>query len=147
MEKPGVSVYTYIKRNDKFLFFAWYLLIIIVSSIPHLPTPKIKAFDSTVRLDYFIHFLEYFILSFLFMLWRISKNSKPKFMMLLLYGVIGMGAAFLGEVYQKLIPGRTFNLVDGIYNCLGFTAGILFICLVKKAVRSGNQELRNQALA
>jgi len=142
-----VSIYTYIKRNDKFLFFAWYLLIIIVSSIPHLPTPKIKVFDSTVRLDYFIHFLEYFILSILFMLWRISKNSNLKSRMLLLYGVIGMGAAFLGELYQKLIPERTFNLVDVIYNFLGFTVGILFICLINKAVRSGSKEVRNQVTA
>ena len=135
-----MSVYTYIKRNYKFLFFTWYLLLIIVSLIPHLPTPKIRVFDSTIRLDYFIHFLEYFSLSILFMLWRINKNSNLKSRMMLLFGVVGMGVAFLGEIYQKLIPGRTFNLIDVICNFAGFVAGILFIYLVKKGITSGSKE-------
>lgn len=126
-----------------FLFFAWYILIIIGSSIPHLQTPKLNVFNSIIRLDYAIHFLEYFILSIFFILWRMGKKPNTRvatfraFKIMFLYGLLGIGMAFLGEVYQIIIPGRSFNPVDGIYNALGIIAGILCMGILKKQYSQG----------
>lgn len=126
-----MGIYTNISKNSKRLFFAWYLLILAASSIPHLPTPHIQAFDSTIRLDYLIHFLEYFILVIFFMQWRLNVNPNLKVKMLFIYAIAGMAAAFLGEMYQKLIPGRTFNPIDGLSNFAGIVTGIFCVYLIK----------------
>ncbi|HLP44951.1 MAG TPA: VanZ family protein [Candidatus Kapabacteria bacterium] len=125
-----MGIYTNISKNSKRLFFAWYLLIMMTSSVPYLPTPKIQAFDSSIRLDYLIHFLQFFILAIFFMQWRINVNSNIKIKMLFIYGIGGMAAAFLSEMYQKLIPGRTFNPVDGLSNFAGIVMGIFCVYLI-----------------
>lgn len=137
-----MKFYDFIRKNSKFLFIAWLLVIITASSIPNLPIPKIKiktgdSHSSNIRLDYFIHFLEYFILSVFFVSWRMNNNSKLKFKKILLYVVLGIGFALLDEIYQKLIPGRTFNIIDCVYDSLGFAAGIFFILLIT-SVHFGN---------
>jgi VanZ family protein len=102
----------------------------MISSIPNLPTPKIKALDSNIRLDYVIHFLEYFILSLFFMFWRMDTDSGLKFKKVLLFIVLGMCFALLDEIYQKLIPGRTFNIIDFMYDSIGFSIGIFSMFLI-----------------
>ena len=122
--------YTFIKKNSKLFFVLWCLLLIMISSIPNLPTPKIKALDSNIRLDYVIHFLEYFILSLFFMFWRMDTDSGLKFKKVLLFIVLGMCFALLDEIYQKLIPGRTFNIIDFMYDSIGFSIGIFSMFLI-----------------
>jgi VanZ family protein len=102
----------------------------MISSIPNLPTPKIKALDSNIRLDYVIHFLAYFILSLFFMFWRMDTDSGLKFKKVLLFIVLGMCFALLDEIYQKLIPGRTFNIIDFMYDSIGFSIGIFSMFLI-----------------
>ena len=125
-----MTLYTFIKKNSKLFFVAWCLLLIMVSSIPHVPTTKIKALESNIRLDYVIHFLEYFILSLFFIFWRMNTDSELKFKKVLLYIVLGMGFALLDEIYQKLIPGRTFNIIDFMYDSFGFSIGIFSMFLI-----------------
>jgi VanZ family protein len=122
--------YTFIKKNSKLFFVLWCLLLIMISSIPNLPTPKIKALDSNIRLDYVIHFLAYFILSLFFMFWRMDTDSGLKFKKVLLFIVLGMCFALLDEIYQKLIPGRTFNIIDFMYDSIGFSIGIFSMFLI-----------------
>jgi len=124
-----MSLYTFIKKNNKFLFVIWLLLIIIVSSIPRLPILKIKTSGSSIRLDYLIHFLEYFILSVFFFLWRMN-NTRLKFNKILLYVAIGICFAFIDETYQILIPGRKFNMVDLLFDSFGFSVGIFLIFFI-----------------
>jgi VanZ family protein len=122
----------FVKRNSKLLFFTWLILIFIASSIPQLPTPRIKtSAGTTLRLDYLIHFLEFFILSILFMFCIRNKNSMVNFNQLLLYLVIGIAFAFFIEFYQDIIPGRKFNIVDSIYNSIGIVSGLLFLYMLK----------------
>ena len=124
----------FVKRNLKLLFFTWLILIFIAFSIPQLSTPRIKASGgSSIRLDYVIHFLEFFVLSVLFVFCMIDKKKKQTFLNWVLFIVLSVGLAFLIEFYQYLIPGRRFNIMDSIYNSLGFLIGFLFICLVKIA--------------
>ena len=105
-----------------------------MSSVPQIPVPKIKAFSSIIRLDYFIHFIEYFILSIFFILWRLDKKSVFKLKTFLLYIVIGLGIAFLDEFHQILIPGRAFNIIDVIFDAFGFMIGT-FVMYISKRVR------------
>ena len=125
-----------IKKHSKFLFFSWLLIIIIVSSIPQFPTPKIKAFDSMLRVDYLFHIIEYLILAFFFILWMTVDKSKLKFKNILLYIALGMGIAFFTELYQTLIPGRKFNILDSLYKAIGFVTVTLFFYLKSKGKKS-----------
>jgi len=102
----------------------------MISSIPNVPIPKIKALHSSIRLDYVIHFLEYFILSVFFMFWRMDTDIELKFKKVLLFIVMGMCFALLDEMYQKLIPGRKFNIIDFMYDSIGFSIGIFSIFLI-----------------
>ena len=127
---PKMTLYIFIKKHSKLFFVLWCLLLIMISSIPNVPIPKIKALHSSIRLDYVIHFLEYFILSLFFMFWRMDTDSELKFKKILLFIVLGMSFALLDEVYQKLIPGRKFNIIDFMYDSIGFSIGIFSIFLI-----------------
>jgi VanZ family protein len=100
-----------------------------------LPDPKIKVpvpgTEMKIRIDYLIHFLEFFILSILFIFMKMNNSAKLKFKHISWYVILGMNAAFFIEVYQKLIPGRTFNIIDFLYNSLGLVSGVLFIWVLK----------------
>lgn len=67
------------------------------------------------------------------MFWQMDKednNSKIKFKKILFYIVLGMSFALLDEMYQKLIPGRKFNIIDFMYDSLGFSIGIFSMFLI-----------------
>lgn len=128
-----MNLLRFVKRNSKLLFFTWLTLIFIASSIPQLPTPKIKVSGSTIRFDYFIHFLEFFILSILFMFWMITNKPKQKLYTWILFLAIGIAFAFFIELYQQIIPGRAFNFIDIFYNCLGYVAGSYIMIRIIKS--------------
>jgi VanZ family protein len=129
-------MFNFISKYSKLLFFTWLILIFIASSLPQLPTPKIKISAGTsFRLDYLIHFLEFFILSILFIFWMINNNPKQKLQNWIIFIAIGIGFAFMIEFYQDIIPGRKFNIVDSIYNSIGIVSGILFLYMFKKILR------------
>jgi len=118
-------VLNFVKKESKYLFTIWFFLIIVTSSIPHLPTPNIKTFGSQIRMDYFIHFLEFFILSIFFMLWQGQKKKIKTFQFLVICIFFGLGLSFIVEIYQEFIPGRKFNIIDSFYNSIGFSVGVL----------------------
>jgi VanZ family protein len=119
----------------RLFFISWSLFIIISSSIPHLPDPKIKVpvpgAEMKIRIDYLIHFLEFFILSILFIFMKVNNSAKLKFKHISCYVILGMGAAFLIELYQEFIPWRTFNIIDFIYKSLGLITGVLSVYLLR----------------
>jgi len=117
-----------------------------MSSIPQIPIPKIKAFDSIIRLDYFVHFIEYFILSIFFILWRLDKRSIFKLKTFLLYIVMGLSIAFLDEFHQILIPGRAFNIIDFMLNGSGLIIGALFMYGSNIQVKSKKVKVKKQNL-
>ncbi|MCK5055844.1 MAG: VanZ family protein [Candidatus Aminicenantes bacterium] len=63
-----------------------------------------------IRLDYLIHFLEFFVLALFFILMSINNKSKLKPGNIFLYTILGVAAAFFLEVSQEIIPGRAFNI-------------------------------------
>jgi VanZ family protein len=122
------------KPFAKYLLAAWIIAVIIVSSIPHLPTLKIHTAKSDIRLDYLIHFCEYGIMAFMAFLsfsGREFEMNYKKWIFLTL-GLILF--AFLDELHQKLIPGRSYNIKDILSNISGILAVLIFCIVVFRMI-------------
>ena len=119
-----------LRPYSKYLLIFWLVSIAIVSSIPHLPAPKIETGKYTIRLDYLMHFCEYGALIFLSLLSFIQKDFRllGKWYILITIAVIIFAVA--DEFHQKLIPGRTFNPKDLMSNITGILTGLLFCYFV-----------------
>ncbi len=108
----------------KYVFLGWLILILAVSSIPKLPNPNFEIRNRTLRVDYLIHWLEYLILTGLFVLWRSLSTGKHILKTGLLALILGLCVGTIDEIHQLLIPGRIFNPLDMIHNYLGVITGI-----------------------
>ena len=108
----------------------WFCLILIltVSSIPGLPDPTLtfNSINFEFRTDYFLHLLQYAVLTSLFIFWQSQKKQKITRTILVFTLVMGMILSIADETHQLFIPGRKFNPVDMIYNCLGVLSGVAF---------------------
>jgi VanZ family protein len=127
----------FFKPFAKYLLIFWVISIVIVSSIPHLPTAKIDTGRIEIRLDYLIHFCEYGALIFLSLLSFIQKDFRllGKWYILITIAVIIFSVA--EEFHQKLIPGRTFNPKDIMSNVTGILTGLLICYFVFKNIADG----------
>jgi VanZ family protein len=105
-----------------------------MSSTPKLPDLKLNIDESIIRIDYAIHFIEYFLLVSFFLIWRIKNNLNPTIIIILLTLLIGMATGFADEFHQKIIIGRTYNPKDMLYNFLGVIAGVITITLYLKII-------------
>lgn len=94
------------------------------------------AFSSFLR-D-FAHFVEFFILGILVMLYfdRFSINMFKKFIFALLFGIC---IALIDETIQLFSPGRAFELYDLALDGSGSIAGIIPIFLFWKIRKVGRQ--------
>ena len=118
----------------KMFFWFWLLFILIISSTPNLPDLKLNIDESTIRIDYAIHFVEYFLLVSFFLIWRIKNNLNPTITIILLTLLIGMATGFVDEFHQKIINGRTFNPIDMLSNFLGVITGVATVTLYLKII-------------
>ncbi len=120
---------------SRYLLIAWILAIIIVSSIPSIPSLKLHTANNEIRLDYLIHFLEYGALTFLTFL----AFAGERFSLGLKKGLIVTVSIFLfaivDEFHQKLIPGRSFNYYDILSNITGVIAGMIFCVIIFRVIR------------
>jgi VanZ family protein len=111
----------------------WLATIIIVSSLPNIPTLRIHAFRGELRLDYLIHICEYGLLATLMYLSVAGPSfriSSGKFITVTFSLVI---FAIADEFHQKFIPGRFFSYVDLASNLTGIAlAGIISFILFRK---------------
>jgi len=120
----------------RYLFIFWLLTIIILSSIPNVPTIKLHTAKTEFRLDYLMHFCEYSFLTFLTFLSFAGWEFKFSTRKIILIALSLMLFAFLDELHQKLIPGRSYNIMDILSNESGILAGTLFILFVFRAVKN-----------
>ncbi len=135
--KISASMYKLIIRFKPFFkvfFWLWLLFILVISSVPNLPDLKLNIDESIIRIDYAIHFIEYFLLVSFFLIWRINKNLNPTITIILLTLLIGMATGFADEFHQKIITGRTFNPIDMLSNFLGVIAGVATVTLYLKII-------------
>jgi VanZ family protein len=130
MQRYIIRFIIWLKPYARYLFIAWLIAILAVSSIPRLPTLKIHTAHSVIRLDYLIHFCEYGILAFMAHLAFTDEQLRIRFkkFMIITIGIVLF--AFLDEFHQKLIPGRTFNTKDIISNLAGIVAASVFCIIV-----------------
>ena len=125
----GQAFYGPKKRKIFFLIFWIWLLFIVYNSVsPQNPSP-IDNDNSIffIRPDYLLHFLAYLILIVFYGLWR-SKNILSLPRNILWIGLAaGLSMAFLTEIIQLSIPGRSFNPYDILANSLGILFGVTLI--------------------
>jgi VanZ family protein len=131
----------YLRPFARYLLIAWFLTIIIVSSIPNIPTLKIHTARAEIRLDYLMHFCEYGFLAFLTFLSFAGKEFKISYRKVLLIAVILILFAILDEYHQKLIPGRSFNHKDILSNVTGILAATIFSMVIFRLIIKKKKEM------
>lgn len=122
------------KPFAKYLLISWLLTIIIVSSIPSIPTLKIHTAKSEIRLDYLMHFCEYGLLTFLAFLYFASSEYRFNYKKFIYITISIILFAIIDEFHQKLIPGRTFNVKDIYSNISGIVASVIFCALIFRKI-------------
>jgi VanZ family protein len=120
----------FLRPFARYLLIVWLLTIIIVSSIPNVPTLKIHTAKSEIRIDYLMHFCEYGVLAFMTYLSFAGSGFKIGYKKFFLLTVSLILFAVLDEFHQKLIPGRSFNPNDIMSNVIGILAATVFCWIV-----------------
>ena len=125
----------FILKNKKIFavaFWMWIVIIISFSVIPNGPKMQIDIKNNIYRLDYILHFLVYFSLAILYLLWKADRYFKVKPVLLLYFLIGGIILSGLSEYVQTFVPGRTFNPIDFYSNVSGIIAGVVAPKLVLK---------------
>ena len=128
----------------KFLLIGWLVVIIVLSSIPYLLTPKIHTGRFVIRLDYLFHLCEYVALAVLAFLSFTGKEFNLAFNKFFFITLSLVLFAIIDEFHQKLIPGRSFSPGDIMSNMAGILAGLLFCILFFRKIAKhikGNKTL------
>jgi VanZ family protein len=132
-----LSIIKLIRPFAKYLMIGWLLTILIVSSIPNIPTLKIHTAKSEFRLDYFMHFSEYGFLAFLTLLSFAGDEFRTGFRKAIVILISLMLLAFLDELHQKLIPGRTCSINDMLSDISGILSGMILCPIIFRFIRNG----------
>jgi len=132
----------YLRPFARYLLIAWLLTIIILSSIPNIPTLKIHTSRKEFRLDYLMHFTEYGILTFITLLSFAGNEFRMSFRKIMLITASLIVFAYLDEFHQKIIPGRTYNIRDFLSNASGVVVimivTIVVFSMIERRVRNKN---------
>ena len=123
------------KPFSKYFLVILALAIIVVSSIPNVPTLKIHTTRAEIRLDYLMHFCEYGVLAFMAHLAFSESEFNIRYRKFIFITLCLIMFAILDEYHQKLIPGRTYNLTDIFSNVTGILVSTILILLVFGSVR------------
>jgi VanZ family protein len=125
-----LKLLTSLRPFARYLLIACGLIIIILSSIPNIPTLKIHTHGAEIRVDYLMHFGEYGLLTFLTFLSFAGNELKitNKKIVIIILTIIMF--AVLDELHQKLIPGRTCSLKDTLSDIGGVVIGAIFVIVI-----------------
>ena len=113
------------KRLFSFIFWLWVAIILYFTLTPNSPQMKVDVKEQSFRLDYILHFLVYFSLAILYLLWKAENflNVKVKYLIYFLAGALILSG--LIEYAQLYIPGRSFNPIDYLSNAAGIILGVV----------------------
>jgi VanZ family protein len=125
------------KKIFAILFFLWLSALLVLTYYPNFPELKVRIRHEWFRLDYLGHFGFYMVLVALFIFWQNGYRQKVPGKLLLLTITGGLLLAALTELTQLVIPGRSMNPFDLIYNCLGIAAGAGVVILSSGTRRRG----------
>jgi hypothetical protein len=117
------------KKIFALAFWFWIVIILYFTLIPNSIKLSLDVKDHTYRLDYILHFLVYFSLAILYLLWKADRYLKVKSIYLIYFLIGGLLLSGLTESY---IPGRTFNPFDFYSNFSGLVLGVIIPKLIFK---------------
>ena len=106
------------------LTLLWFVALLVLTYYPNFPNLKVRIRHEWFRLDYIGHFGFYAVLTVLFLLWQVGWGQKIRMKLLVITMIAGIFMASFTELTQIMIPGRTMNPFDLLYNCLGIVAGV-----------------------
>jgi len=129
------------KPFAKFTLIAWLLIIIIISSIPNIPTLKIHTARAEIRLDYLLHFCEYGVLTFMAYVSFAGNEFRINYRKFIMIAVSLILFAVLDEFHQKLIPGRSFSINDILSNITGILAFTVFTKVVFRLILKKTEKI------
>lgn len=116
------------KKYYRYFALGWAALIFIISTIPNLPQPDFSEDEGPgLRLDYLFHFMAYFILGMLIVIWQIRDDARLPTKTYVIIVVLGVLFGLIDEWHQVMIPGRTFNPMDFYLNAIGFLVAFFFV--------------------
>jgi VanZ family protein len=115
----------YQRPYARYLLIAWLVTIVVLSSIPNVPTLKLHTAHKEFRLDYLMHFTEYGILTFITFLSFAGSEFRIKYKKIFLITLCLTAFAYLDEFHQKIIPGRTYNIKDFLSNASGVVVAVI----------------------
>jgi VanZ family protein len=124
----------FLRPPARYLLITWVLMIIILSSIPNIPTLKIHTARVEIRLDHIMHFCEYGVLTFMAFLSFAGNEFEINYKKFILLTGSLILFAVLDELHQKLIPGRSCNIKDVLSNISGIMAAMIFCAIVFKKI-------------
>ncbi len=111
----------------KSIFITYSIVLLLLAGLPINNTGSVlnNTYFITVRLDYIIHFIIYFV--WMFLLWKMTcKDEKTTLAHVTGYVALGLIFALFTEGIQYFIPYRAFNINDLIANGLGIVLGTAF---------------------
>lgn len=127
------------------MFWLWLLILIIVNVIPlgnstnqSLSGNKVLAY----RLDYLAHSLMILCFAWIWVLGKIKHVHWFANYEALKYSAIVVGAGVCLELLQLLVPWRTFNPMDMMYNLLGAGLAVVFIIISHRVHRKHRKDVK-----
>lgn len=127
VNKPVLS------RIFRILFYVWMAALLLLSSLPNIGKPEVEWLsDFTIRLDYLFHFGAYGLLTLLYCLVYFFKEQKFFLRHRMKLAFLLLMLATADEFHQLLIPGRTFNPLDLLFNTLGVLVCLIFWPVVER---------------
>jgi VanZ family protein len=119
--------------NLKALWLVLFILCTaVLTAVALVPDSSMVIIDTGTdfRWDYLEHLLAYFVFGSLYILWRSNNKFLLKGVDVVILVAITCALSLISEYAQLLIPERTFNIYDMLFNLLGVFAGLLIIYLL-----------------
>jgi VanZ family protein len=110
-----------------FLFFTLLAAMLALTYYPDLPDLKVRIKNEWFRLDYIGHLGFYAAISASFIIWRTGWRGKIPGILIFFTILAGTITGIITEFSQLAIPGRSFNPVDMMYNCIGILVGVAVV--------------------
>jgi len=111
-----------IRKISRILFWILFITIIIASITPHSAPSQSWSDNTLISSGYLYHFLAYFLLALSFSIYKIPCENR--FCAYLFTAIFGIMVSVYLELFQIILPYRTFNFLDMLGNFLGFITGM-----------------------
>jgi VanZ family protein len=109
----------------KVLTFVWLFLITLLCIVPQNDLPKVQGIP---HFDKFVHFVLYFVLSFLSLF--VFSGPKRRRKMILVSAIFIF--SLIIELMQGILPfGRTCSTLDMLANLIGILTGLFLFTRIK----------------